>query len=189
MIREILENISASIDEPVSIDDAKEHLRIDASDEDALIRGYLTAARQVAENYANRVIASQQFRLTLDSFPLQIHLPKTPVISVDSFTYVDTNGDSQTLSSGSGYFLSNDDFDPVLKPPYNSSWPDTESGFEKVVITFTAGFSAVPQNVKSAILLIVGDLYNNREHSAPITLHEVSFSSRSLLDPIKRVIV
>ena len=185
-MRRKLENISTSISEPVELSDVKTHLRVDYDDEDVLLTAYISAARSIAENYANRVIAPQQFRLTLDRFPHLIRLPKTPVITIDSFTYVDNQGATQPLSSGTGYHFSNEEFDPVLVPPYTENWPDTEDGYEKVVITFTAGYSSPTEIIKSAIMLIIGDLYMNRESSAPVSLQQVPFGAKALLDSIRK---
>lgn len=187
-MREKLENISTSVNEPVSVIDLKNHVRCDADDEDDLLEIYSKSARELAEAFCNRVIASQQFRLTLDYFPDVIRLPKTPVISIDSFTYIDANGDTQALSSGTGYHFSNDEYDPVIVPPYSESWPNAQDGFEKVVITFTCGLSSVPDHVKSAILMLGGDLYANRETLAPITINEIPHTAMALLAPIRKVV-
>lgn len=186
-MREKLENISTTINEPISVIDLKNHVRIDTDDEDDLIEIYAKSARELAETFCNRVIASQQFKLTLDDFPGVIRLPKTPVISIDSFTYVDTSGNTQALTSND-YHFSNDEFDPVIVPPYSGSWPNAQDGYEKVVITFTCGMSSIPGHVKNAILMIGGDLYANRETLAPITVSEIPHTAIALLAPVRKVI-
>lgn len=186
LMREKIENISTSITEPVSLSELKTHLRVTSNSEDAYLLTLITQAREMAETYANAVIAQQSFRLTLDQFVGQIYLPYTPVISIDSFTYVDTAGATQTLTS-SDYHFSNTAYDPVLIPPYSESWPNAQDGYEKVVIEFTAGFATAPEYAKAAIMMIAGDLWMNREDSAPVKLEAVNWQASALLAPIRKV--
>lgn len=59
--------------EPVSLAEAKVHLRanLDDTSEDALIGMYISAARSDAENTCRRALVTQQWDLFLDAFPLR----------------------------------------------------------------------------------------------------------------------
>jgi hypothetical protein len=61
--------ITAPTAEPVALSDVKKHLRVDFSDDDALILGYISAARQEAEQITRRAFVSQSWRMGLDHFP------------------------------------------------------------------------------------------------------------------------
>lgn len=55
--------------EPVSLIEAKAHLRVDFTDDDLLIGALLTAARQHAETITRRALVTQQWKMTADQFP------------------------------------------------------------------------------------------------------------------------
>ena len=180
-----LTNITASIVEPVSLSDAKEHLRVTHSDHDVKIAEHITQARQVAENITNRVIAAQQFRALFDCFPSTIELPRVELLAVDLFEYVDTLGATQTYS---GYVTRKNTVSAQLIPAYDTSWPSTEAGYDKVTVEFTAGYAndSVPSDIQAAIKLIVGELYMNSEDSVHgVSVAPVSLSSKSLMAPYR----
>jgi uncharacterized phiE125 gp8 family phage protein len=107
--------------EPVSLQIAKSHLRVDYPEDDLLIKALITAATQYAEKYCNRSFFNQTWMLSLDNFPyviprttvsrshlrdyidtgywtdFTISLPKPTLVSVTSITYVDGLGQPQTL--------------------------------------------------------------------------------------------
>ena len=58
--------------EPLSLIEAKAHLRLDIPDDDALILGLISAARYAAENLCRRVMVTQSWELTLDGFPRRL---------------------------------------------------------------------------------------------------------------------
>lgn len=153
---------------PVSVADAKTHLRVDHATDDALIQRLIEAAVGAIDGPPGIGIAmvSQVWRLSLDSFPCSvIELPLGPVLTVDSITYVDTAGATQTLPSGD--YQTDITRNPArIAPAYGKFFPSTRLGLNAVKVQFTAGFgaaSAVPSDLKSAILLIVGNLYTNRD--------------------------
>lgn len=181
-----LENITPSITEPVTLAEVKEHLRVEHADDDTYISSLIPLARKLAEDHCDLVLVDQQFRLTLDCFSPAICIPKVPVVSIDSLEYVDPDGATQVLAS---FHLESSRFKSTLLPAYGQEWPDTESGYDKVTIEFSAGASG-GDDVKHAIKLIIGSLYDQREdHAANVTLNGIPWSSSALLAPYKRVLV
>lgn len=61
--------ISAPAAEPISVTDMKAHLRVDFSDDDALIGGLIVAARKYVESITGRRLLTQQWKYTLDRVP------------------------------------------------------------------------------------------------------------------------
>lgn len=180
-----LTNTTTLITDPVTLDEAKQHLRITHSDEDAYIASLLIAAYQVAQDFCQCIIPLQTFEGKIDRFPCEIRLPRDPVVSVESIKYFDTSGVETTLDP-SAYHLSKSPLKSTIKPAYNTSWPDTQSGFDKVTIAFTAGYAEPPENMKAAIKLIIGELYMNREQSIVGTIvARVPLSAEYLLSPFK----
>lgn len=170
--------------EPVTLEEAKLHLRVDADDDDNLITELIKASRRWCEQYQGRAFINQSITLKLDKFVNKIKLPMAPLVSVTSIKYLDTAGVQQTLDN-SVY-----DVDTISEPgqinlAYNQSWPTTRLVHHAVEIIFVAGYgataSAVPEDIKSAIKLLLGHFYENREHSSTLTLKTIPISAKSLL--------
>lgn len=158
--------VNAPGSEPLTLTETKSHLRVTTTDEDALITALITAARESAENYTNRAFITQTFDLTLDSFPPSIVVPKAPLQSVTSVTYLDTDGVSQTLST-TEYTVDTKSEPGRIVESYTGEWPDTREEINAVTVRFVAGYglaAAVPQAIKQGMLLHIGHMYANREN-------------------------
>jgi uncharacterized phiE125 gp8 family phage protein len=85
--------------EPVSLAEAKLHLRVDASatDEDALIGALITAARQMAEGELQRTLVSTLWELRTDGFSDALRLDWPRVQGVESLQFLDADGVLRTL--------------------------------------------------------------------------------------------
>lgn len=55
--------------EPISLAEAKSHLREDGDEQDSLIQMFITAARQQAEMITRRALVTQQWKMVIDRFP------------------------------------------------------------------------------------------------------------------------
>lgn len=148
-------------------------LETEVTDETDLLSGLLLAATEYAEKYVRRALTSRSFTLSLDYWPnvynvpwaiwpTELRLPVPPVTSIDSVTYVDNNGNRQTLDPSQ--YQSDLNGKPArIWPAYGQSWPTTRYQQNSVQITFTAGFSTVPPSTRVAILLLAAHWYENRE--------------------------
>lgn len=151
--------------EPIDLDEAKAHLNIDSTDDDVYISALITAAREWVENFTQRALITQTWYYYVDSFRREIVLPFPKLRSVTAITYVDTNGDTQTLSS-TVYTA-----DAYKEPgrivlAYGRSWPSTRSQINAVRIEYVAGYedaSDVPQSIKHAMMIMISHWYENRE--------------------------
>lgn len=153
--------------EPLTLAEARLHLREDFGDDDH-IESLIVAARQYCETYTNRAFITTTFRLTLDAFPCGdvIELPRPNLLTVTSIQYVDENGDTQTFSS-SDYSVDTGSLPGRIVLGYAESWPTTRCQRNAVTVNYTAGYGAtatsVPDTIKSAMRLVLGDLWENRE--------------------------
>lgn len=172
--------------EPVSVDEAREHCRIDYDDEDALLAAYITAAREYAETVTRRTLISSTWDHTLDRFPAgggAIRLPFPPLIEVEGVYYIDPDGETQTLDPGAYQWDARQEPGLVMPAP-GYSWPATRRMPGAVWIRYRAGYpnGVIPGGVRVAILLMVGHWFANREAvtigSAP---HEVPLAVDRLL--------
>lgn len=155
--------------EPVTVAEAKNHLRVDISDDDALIGALITAAREMIEERSRRALITQTWRRNLDAWPaISLNLPRPPLQSVTSITYTDGDGNTSTVDS-SIYSVDTDSQPGRVALAYDQQWPTvaTLATLNPIKITYVAGYgdaaSDVPQRWKQAILLTVGHWYENRE--------------------------
>ncbi len=148
----------------VSIDEARDYLRMRHDRDDDLINRLVCTATEFHENRIGRQLMQADFTLTLDGFPLQILLPRPPCVEVTQIAYVDTAGDSQTLSS-SVYQVDLNTEPARICPAPNEVWPSTRTQFAAVTVTYKAGYGTdpqlVPQQDASVILAMVERMYRN----------------------------
>lgn len=168
--------------EPITLDEAKAHLRVLHDHEDSLITRYLAAARGAAEEFCERLFSSGQFACITDSFGCIELAPETTAIA--SISYRDVDNVRQTIPDTDYTF----DLDRQLLEPVDS-WPDGD----RVTVEYFAGpdFSDSPpafiaDTVVGGILEILGDIYNNRESQIVGGIISVNQTARNLLQPHRR---
>jgi len=156
--------------EPISLQEAKEWLKIhpDVVEDDNLIRSIISAARAWAEKGTGQALISQTVQQVWDWMPKNqvFDLTVYPVASVTSVSYLDANGVYQVWPA-SNYTVDLFNNRVVVKP--SASLPVTSTIGERPnvwKVTFVAGNAtamAVDANVKTAMLLQVALMYENRE--------------------------
>jgi uncharacterized phiE125 gp8 family phage protein len=178
--------LTAPASEPVTDAEASDHLRVDSGDEWALIASLIVAARQRAEAYTELAFVSRSFGMYLDRFPSgAFRVPCAPLVSVESIKYYDANNVEQTLSP-SDYYV-----DAISKPGRitpATSWPGTYSRPNAVSIVLTAGFGTpadVPQVIKQAMLLMIGDMHEHREDTVAGNMSSLPVTAEMLLRPFR----
>ncbi len=172
-------------EEPVTLTEAKAHLRVSDTADDTYITAIIKAAREQAERFVNGAIVTQTLTGKLDQFFNEISLPSGPIAGITSISYIDTDGETQTVDS-SIYTLDAPQRRILLA--YNQEWPDTRCQKNAVTVVFTAGVAVadVPQSIKQAILLLVGEMYENREETViGVSASRLSLTAERLLQPFK----
>ncbi len=153
--------------EPVSVEDAKTHLRVDSDVDTAYIGTLVSSTRRWAERFTRRAFNTQTWTVTFDRFPTgDILLPFPPLQSVSSITYVDNNGDTQTWSD-SEYGVNTASLPGRVQLGYSESYPDTRSQPNAVTVTLVAGYgdadTDVPDDIRHALKILVAHFYEQRE--------------------------
>ncbi|MFA5433133.1 MAG: head-tail connector protein [Candidatus Paceibacterota bacterium] len=166
-----LKLITAATTEPISLTEAKAHLRVTSTDEDTLIGAIIKAARQSAESMTRRSLASQVFEIALDDFPEEeIILPMPPVESITSIKYKNSDGVETTWDSAKYVFYNSEP--AKIIPAYGEVFPSfTPYPAGAVKVRFIAGYKTsgadvslvMPEAIKQALLLLIGSFYENRE--------------------------
>lgn len=189
--------IDFSDSEPVSLDEAKDHLEITGTAKDTMITRLITVARTMCEAYAGLSFVTQQRKIVMDYFPCgKIKIPYGPVQYIDSVTYIDSNGDEVELDPANYHLDNNGDLAKLsyLEDGKFSAWPPTADEPNAVEIIYTAGYHDVsgiplPPVVKQAILMQVATLFENRQDEVVGTtgtvVSMVNINSQTLLDTIK----
>lgn len=162
-----LKLITGPASEPLTLDEAKLHLRVDHSADDALITSIIVAARQGAEHLTGRALITQTWELALDAFPVAgIAIARAGVQAITSVTYVDVAGATQTLASNT-YSLDAETTPAWLLPAIDTTWPDTLDTANALRVRFTCGYgdaaSDVPDGIKAWMRLQIGAMYAQRE--------------------------
>lgn len=188
-----LKEIVAPTVEPISMTTARLHLRLDTSGsppshpDDSLVSSLITAVRQNAEDYSGLKIAPGTYEVRADSFKdFEIELQTWPVTAISSISYVDLNDDAQTLAS-SEYTL--DTYTRPARLKATTTFPAAK----EVTIRFTAGFTdgqspnpyPMPKPLESAMLLMLGHLYDNREAVSMDQSYERPLGATYLMNPYR----
>ncbi|MBA2628006.1 MAG: phage head-tail connector protein [Gemmatimonadales bacterium] len=183
--------------EPVDLESLKRHLRVEHNEDDELIATLGQAAREFGETYTRRAWMTQTWERVIDTFPWSaLSLPYPPVQSIESVTYVDRNGATQTWAADQYTLdLAGDGGFGRLYPVFGGVYPtDLRWHPGGVVVRFVAGYGDVPETLadplaasvpaagRAALKLIVGHLYAHREESVVGTIiSTIPFSARTLL--------
>lgn len=145
--------ITAPTVEPITIDEVREYLRIDSTAFDATLLGLTQSARSRAEAYTGRSLITQTWELGLDCLPGLIELPRAPVQSVTSITYVGA-ADSDVVMDAADYEVDLSSTPARIVPADAGSWSvvlSTRRRFNLVRVRFVAGYGDDPDDVDPEI--------------------------------------
>ncbi len=163
-------DVTAPVEEPVSLELAKLHCRIDHNDDDVLIAGYIRSARQLCEQKTGRLFIRRRLRATLAGFPARrepILLNLAPVLGIAEISYLAPGG-STTVFPVDSYVALTDLVPGRIAMTGGREWPETLDQANAVSIIFDAGYDGsgtTPEleTARQAILLLVGSWYGQRE--------------------------
>ena len=166
-MRFALTQTAAPSEEPVTLADAKAQIRLDEADDATLLPSMIGSARRKVDEFTRRQLVTATFTLKLDRFPSgsTINVPRPPLRSVGSITYVDTGGSVQTLAA-SVYTVDTDSHPGRISLAFGQVWPAIREQDNSIIITFDAGYggkTAVPYTFKDAIRLLSAHRWENRE--------------------------
>jgi uncharacterized phiE125 gp8 family phage protein len=156
--------------EPITRALAKEHCEIPAADSqhDTYIDALITAAREHYERRTHRALINRTLALTLDRFPdgnVPLWLPWSPISSVTSIVYTDTNGTPQTWAN-SNYAVQKNIEPGRVVLAYDKQWPSYRLQASGITVTYVAGYgaaaSSVPANAVHALKLLIRHWFENR---------------------------
>ena len=177
--------VTAATGNILTSSEVKTHLKVDTTADDTLISALIVACTNSAQEYTNRFFLETTLDMFADEWKEISTLLKSPVTSVDSIKYYDQDDNQQTLDT-SVYA-----FDMVsmparifLKP--NQSFPDLSERKNAIEVRYKVGESSasdVDQAIKQAVLLTIGNYYENRQAVVTGTIAtELPMNAKFLLD-------
>lgn len=168
----------------VTLEEAKQHCRVDISDDDALVQSYLDAALDYVASRVGVSLTLTQHTVRYTSFPdngkplvppfPNFASPSTIILPDTNITYKDTGGTSRVLTLGTGFgTLTSVNPTPFVPTGNGGQWPtdyaySAEAGYVTLnYYTAPSGayFKASPQ-LKVAVLMLTAHWYTARE---PVT--------------------
>jgi len=168
---------------PVTLAEAKAWCRVNGTASDGMVTTMLEAAVTLVEEYLGKALGSSQtWRLSLDAFTDTIELVRGPVTAVTAVTYTDLDGVEQTVDTDI-YTL-----DLVSDPAWvvlnsGESWPEPMDVVNAVQIEFVAGYPSLPAPIKTGLLSLVAQWYDNRTPGA------MSDGIKQMLSPYRRIVI
>lgn len=171
------------------VSDAEQKLftKIDETADDALVTQLNSTATDYVADRLQRAFVTETWELSLDAWPptsCPIELCRVPAIAISSITYIDTDGNSQTLAS-SQYTLDDKAEPAAIHRAYNVTWPTVRNVVNAITVTFTVGYGALasdtPEKFKTVIKHYFSHLYEHREPTAEKTWKDVPHTLEDLL--------
>lgn len=187
--------------EVISLDEARQHLRIDAygsppvHPDDTYITALISSAREWTEEYLQRSIGTQTLEIALDKFPTSIEL-QPYAQSVSFIKFYDVDDVYQTLNP-LDYRLDTYSSPNWIIPTFGKTFPVSNGEPNSVVIRYVSGYTdglspndtPCPSSIKAAMLLIIGNLYENRQENllanTRLSFNALPMGVYSLLQPYR----
>lgn len=180
--------VTAPATEPISLEEAKLFLRVDNSIEDNLITSLIKAARSKVESDTWRALITQTWKLSMNKDEVKIFtgLTKSPLQSVTHIKYFDINAVQQTISTGD-YQVNLLNEPAIIKL---NAIPNMKDMMNALEVQFVCGYgvaSSVPDDLKTAMLQLIGHWYVHREAVTPGNFAPVPMAYDALITPYKLI--
>jgi uncharacterized phiE125 gp8 family phage protein len=167
--------------EVLSLDEAKHQCQLELTDDahDAFLIGAIAAAVDAAEDRTGLQFLPATWMRTLDRWPCErwIELPRPPLISVTSITYVDLAGVTQTFAA-SNYVVDAPAGRTVRRGRVGLKsgvvYPSAQAELNAIRVTYLAGYAnadQVPARLKQGMKMLIGHWFANRETVMVGTIH------------------
>jgi len=163
----------APSEEPVTLSEVKNHLRIEHTDHDTMLKGLIQASREYVEQVTSRAIVEQTRIAYFKDWPVNyFELPGSPLLSVTEVRYTNTDGSSNTFGSDNYHVVTSIEPGRVVLG-YSKTWPSDTLLHERypIEIEFKAGYEVdvsptdVPEAIQNAICLDVEVRYDRPPES------------------------
>jgi uncharacterized phiE125 gp8 family phage protein len=158
----LLRRITPAASLPIALGEARDHLNEPPVEHDVLIAGFIATACDMIAEMSGRVLAQETWAASWPAISGDLVLPKSPVIGVTSITYYDLTDTLQTANLADFYVFQDQDRS-IVRPKARKLWPTGIIREDAITVTFTAGYASVPPALRTAAMMLIGHLYDNRE--------------------------
>ena len=176
--------------EPVTLEEMREHLRIDDEDEHVYLIDCISEAREAIEEWTGLALLFQRWKLTIDRWPIgaerwwdgvqqgsaimlygpnssqSLKLPKFPVIGVHSVTTYDENSNATTINVSNVFDIDTSQKPARMKVKFGETWPTALRALNAIEVQYNAGYgttaNTVPRPIRRAIKLLAAYYFSNR---------------------------
>lgn len=181
--------VSAPATPLLSLAEAKEHVRVDHTDDDTFLESVVAAANGWMDGEAGilgRALITQTWRLTLSAPPRGrfLSLPVPVVQSVSSVAYFDETNTEQTFAADNYRLISHPEHG-LIELADGANWPNTYRRGDAMSVDFVAGYgdtaTDVPQPIRHAAALLAVHWYENREAATERSMAALPLGVQALL--------
>lgn len=164
--------VSPPAAEPVTLAEAKAHLRVAHADEDSLISTLIASARRHVEARTGLLLIQQNWTCYADDWPEDgvMALPLAPLIAVDEVA-VFGDDDVKAVIDPAHYYVDLASRPPRLLQRGSRVWARPGRIGNGIAISVTAGFGpssdAVPAPLREAILQLIAHWFEHRGDGKP----------------------
>ena len=175
---------TAPTQEPVTLQEVKEYLRVDDATDERVVRPFIETARRFCEEHTGRALMTQTLILYLDAFedsfdPLweglrtgpylnyyknYVVLPRAPVASVTHIKTYD-DADTATTLAASKYYLDNAREPARVVMRSGESFPTALRVANAIEVKYITGYTSaynIPEPIKLGIMQHIAYLYEHR---------------------------
>ena len=185
---ESLELVTAPTATPVSLSEAKDHLRVDSDDDDALVTRLIAVATAFtdAQGALGSAMITQTWGQWIGANPNQtVPLILGPFQAIDAVKYYDVDGVLQT-DTLSNYDVFGTKTAKYIGPKSGFSWPVAQDRSDAIKIEYTIGFgdaeTDIPDTIRHALLLLIDHWYENREQATTDNLMDIPWGFDALMN-------
>lgn len=161
--------VTPAASEPITLTEAKNFLRVDGTDDDALITALISAARSMCEEYTRRILVTTTIDEYFDQFPRNhwnghsniLYLSRGPVTSISNVSYVNEIGSTQTIDSS---LYVTDLISEPARIQSTSGWTTGAGVINQLIVRYVVGtdVAAIPKPLIQGMMLVIADLYDGR---------------------------
>lgn len=181
-----LVRITAPSASPISLAEAKAQMRVDGSEEDAIIQRLIDAAVAFVDvqGALGFAMITQTWGQWIAPNPSTVSLLLGPVQSVSAIKYYDVDGVLQTATLADFNIFGTPNR-ITITPKTGKAWPTTQTRDDAIKIEYVVGYgstaASVPQTVRHALMMLVAHWYENRETSAEKSMTEVPYGFHEMI--------